>query len=465
LIPRKIKNNKLALKRKTKNMKKIITLVLTVFALTINAQTDIQKANRIDSIFSEYAKKNQFNGSVLISKKDKILLSKGYGMANFSYDVPNTATTKFKLASVSKQFTAMAILMLHEKGKLSVDDKLNKYIPDYPAGEKISIHHLLTHSSGIPNVTDLPKFDSIMVLPHTLEKTISYTKKLPLEFEPGSKFKYSNSGYILLSFIIEKTSGKNYGGFMKENIFEPLGMKNSGLYNQMEVMKNVAVGYHMGENEMEEVNYVDMSLPSGAGSLYSTVEDMFIWDRAFYSEKLVKKATLEKMITPFKDNYAYGLKIDNYGGHKLVTHSGGIQGFATITNHFPEDELYIVVLKNVENQTLFPANKVCKAIMYDQKFDLPIERKIASVDKKVFDKLVGNYELQPGFVLSITKADGKLYSQATGQGKCEIYPETEYKYFLKVVDAQLEFTKDDKGNATSLTLFQGGAKMPAKKLN
>ncbi len=445
-------------------MKKLLIILFSSVVITANSQTDETKAARIDSIFSVFTKKNMFSGSVLIAKKGKVLLSKGYGMANYSYDVPNRPDTKFKLASVSKQFTAMAILILEEKGKLSTEDKLSKYIKDYPNGDKISLYNLITHTSGIKEVTSLPFFDSISSQPHTLLQMISYTKDLPLDFEPGSKHQYSNSGYVLLTYIIEQVSGKSYGEFMQEAIFKPLGMKNSGLYNNSEVMKNFAMGYHSDENVLENVEFVHMSIPSGAGALYSTVEDLFLWDQALYTEKLVKKVSLVKMITPFKDGYACGLKIDNYNGHKWINHSGGIQGFATITNRFPDDELYITILKNVDNWNIFPANKVCRAIMFGDKYELPQERKIAAVDPKIFQKLTGDYELMPGFVMSITTEAGKIYAQATNQPRLEIYPESEYKYFLKVVDAQLEFTKDAKGNVTTLTLFQGGAKMPGNRV-
>lgn len=445
-------------------MKKVIIIIASVFALHLNGQTSEQKAAKVDSIFTVYNKQNKFNGSVLIAHKGKILLKKGYGMADFGHDVPNTSATKFKLASVSKQFTAMAIMILQEKGKLNVEDKLSKYIPDFPKGDKISVYNLITHTSGITNVTSLPNFDSIKVHKHTLEQNIALFKNKPLEFEPGTKMDYSNSGYILLSYIIEKASGKSYGTFMKENIFEPLGMKNTGLYEEGSVPKNMALGYSETDNGIANTAFIDMSIPSGAGALYSTVEDMYLWDQALYTEKLIKKSSLEKIFTPFKDNYAYGVKVDNYANHKMITHSGGIEGFATITYRFPDDELYIVILKNFDNQTFFPAHKISRAIMLDQKYELPVERKIAAINTNVYKSLVGEYELQPGFVFSVTSEPGKLFAQATNQPKIELYPEGEYKYFVKVVDAQFEFTKDEKGNISSLTLFQGGAKMPAKKI-
>ena len=445
-------------------MKQILFTLTLLCSMFLKAQNDETKIKRVDSIFTAYTEKKQFNGSVLIARKNKILLSKGYGLANFSQHIALRPQTKFKLASVSKQFTAMGILILQEKGKLSTEDKLSKFIPDYPSGDKITIHHLLTHTSGIPDVTGLPLYDSIVTLPHSIEKMISYTKFPPLEFEPGSKMRYSNSGYILLSYIIEKTSDKKLGEFFKSAIFDPLKMKNTGLWESKQAIANSAIGYNMHENGPVEAGYIDMSIPSGAGAIYSTVEDMFLWDRALYSDELVKKSTVEKMITPFKDNYAYGLRIDNYAGHKMINHGGGIQGFQTISMRFPDEELYIVILKNFENLTLFPAHKICRAIMYDQKFDFPVERKAVEINKSVYAKLIGEYELQPGFSLIITSSEGKIFAQGTNQPKLEIFPESEYKYFTKSVDALIEFTKNDEGNATSLILSQGGAKMPAKKI-
>ncbi|MCD6017191.1 MAG: beta-lactamase [Bacteroidetes bacterium] len=447
-------------------MKKTL-LILSIFtaSFAVKAQTtDQQRVNKIDSLFEVYAKKNMFCGAVSISKKGTSLLSKGYGMANYSFDIPNTVHTKFKLASVSKQFTAMAIMILQEQGKLNTDDKLIKFIADYPNGEKITVHHLLTHTSGIHNFTSNENYDSMMVLPHTLTEIISHFKNQKLDFEPGEKFNYSNSGYVLLSYIIEKASGKTYGEFITTQIFEPLGMKNSGAFEGNKLIKNLALGYTNGENGLENAGYIDMSIPAGAGALYSTVEDLQLWDSSFYTEKLVKKATLDKMMTPFKEGYAYGLMIDSYLKHPWINHTGGIQGFSTVINRFPEDELCIVILKNVDNYMAFSANKVCRAIMFDDKYELPVERVAAKIDKAVGQSLCGDYELDPGFVMTVTFEGERMFVQATGQPKIEIFSEGSYNYFCKAVNAQFEFSKDKKNNISSLTLVQNGQKMPGKKI-
>lgn len=444
--------------------KTVLLLSFFALALTVKAQTDQQKVQKIDSLLQAFAKKDMFTGAVSISKNGTTLLSKGYGMANYSYDMPNTAQTKFKLASVSKQFTAMAIMILQEQGKLSVDDKLTKYIADYPNGDKISIHHLLTHTSGIYNFTNDTNYEAIMMQPHTLTKLIGYFKDKKLDFEPGEKFSYSNSGYILLSYIIEKASGKTYAEFITTQIFEPLGMKNSGVFDGNKLVKNLAIGYTEGDNGLENTAYIDMSVPSGAGAVYSTVEDLQLWDRAFYTEKLVKKATLDKIVTPYKDKYAYGWFVDQYIGHPLIYHKGGIQGFSTIISRFPKDEVCIVVLKNIDNQMAFQPNKICRAIMFGDTYELPVERIALKIDKAVAQKLCGDYELEPGFVMTISLEGDKMFVLPTGQRKSEIFCEGAYSYFSKVVNAQFEFAKDKKGNITSLTLIQNGQQMPGKKI-
>ncbi|MCD6065481.1 MAG: serine hydrolase [Bacteroidetes bacterium] len=438
------------------------SLLMSVSGLL--AQDYQKRAQTLDSIFTIYGNKNMMTGSVLVAKNGKILLSKGYGMADNTKKTGNTGLTRFKLASVSKQFTAMGIMILQEQGKLSTDDKLSKYIPDYPNGDKIMVHHLLTHTSGIPSFTSLPVYDSIRTLPHTLDMLIGYSKYKPLEFDPGTKFNYSNSGYILLSYIIEKASGMKYAAFINKSVFKPLGMKNSGVCEGNKEVPGMAVGYTEENDKMVIAPFTDMSIPSGAGALYSTVEDMLIWDQSLYTEKLVKKETLQKIFTADKENYGYGWKISTFKGHKWISHNGGIEGFSTTMNRFTDDSLTVIILKNIDNQNFLPAHRLAFSVMFGLPYDLPVERKVVKVDESIYKKLCGEYEMEPDFTITITLEAGKLYSQATKQEKIEIFPEADYKYFYKVVNAQLDFEKNDKGEISGLILHQGGQNMPAKKI-
>jgi len=410
------------------------------------------------------AKIEKFNGSVLVAKDGNILLAKGYGVANAEHEIPNTPETKFRLGSITKQFTATAVLILQDQGKLKVTDLIGKYLSDAPkAWEKVTIHHLLTHTSGIPSYTDDPSYMKSMTKPETVESMIARFKDKPLEFEPGSKFRYDNSGYFLLGAIIDKVSGKPCGAFLKEAVFEPLGMTNTGYDRHATVLPKRASGYNRQGNGLVNAPYLDMNQPYAAGSLYSTVGDLFKWDRALKAGKPVSKAAMAAMFTPFKDKYAYGWAIDDRKGHKQIGHGGGINGFATDFERYPEDDVCVVVLCNV-----LPANpgKVTRdlaGIVFGETVALPRVRVVAKVDPKIYDDYVGKYQLAPTFVLTVTRDGDRIMTQATGQEKVEIFPESETKFFLKVVDAQVTFVKED-GKVAHLILHQNGRDMKAQRV-
>ena len=311
-------------------------------------------ASRVEEYMAARIARNHFSGSILIARDGKVLFSQGYGMANLELDVPNTPQTKFRLGSITKQFTAMAILILQERGKLNVQDKVKKYLPDAPkAWDDITIRHLLTHTSGIPNYTALPDFLKTLPVRVTLKELIAKFKDKPLDFKPGEKFSYSNSGYIVLGQIIETVAGQNYPSFLKQAILDPLKMNDTGYDNATAILKHRASGYtrRLGI-VLTNCDYVDMSIPHAAGALYSTVLDLLKWDQALYSEKLVPRKTIEAMFTPFKGNYGYGWLIDKKFGLTRYEHGGGIMGFVTIIERYPEEKLLVVALSNLENSPI-----------------------------------------------------------------------------------------------------------------
>jgi len=435
-------------------------LLLFVLGTSCSAQ-DIE--SKVDEYINAYLKIGKFSGSILIARKGIILLSKGYGMANYENDVPNISQTKFRLGSVTKQFTATSIMQLQEKGLLNVNDPISKYLPDYPNGEKITIHHLLTHTSGIPNFTSFPEYQRSIMLPSSVEKTIQLFKYKPLEFTPGEKFSYSNSGYILLGYIIEKVSGKSYEDYLKENIFQPLNMVNTGYDHHRPLIKHRASGYVLGANELVNADYIDMSTPYAAGGLYSTVEDLYLWDRALYTEKLVSKSSLNKMFTPFKGDYGYGWFIIKQFNRKLITHGGMVNGFYGYISRYIDDEVCIIVLSNIENAPVDKISIDLAAIVFGEKYEIPKVRTSIKIDPKIYDAYVGQYELASNFIITITRENNHLFAQATGQPKFRIYPESETKFFLKAVDAQITFIKNDEGEVTQLILHQYGRDYLAKK--
>lgn len=317
-------------------------IALALFALVA------LKAQNIESKADEAAKQNDFMGSVLAAQGGKIVFEKGYGMASLELDVPNTPQTKFRLGSITKQFTATAILQLAALGKLNVTDPVSKYITDAPAAWKdITIHHLLTHTSGVPNFTGFPDYEKTQREPVTPTELVARFENRPLDFEPGSKFKYSNSGYEVLGVIIEKVSGEKYEAYVKQHIFDPLDMHDTGYDHDTEIIKHRAAGYEIGKDgKRRNAAYIDMSIPYSAGSLYSTVEDLYRWDRALYTDKVLTSQWREKMFTPFLNNYAYGWFVRGEGRDKTIVHNGGVNGFSTVIERYPERNACVIVLQN-----------------------------------------------------------------------------------------------------------------------
>jgi len=420
---------------------------------------------RMEQVVQSYVTAKQFMGSVLVARGSEVLLDKGYGFADLEWDVPNSPTTKFRLGSITKQFTAASILLLEERGKLSVNDPVKKHMPDAPAAwDKITIYHLLTHTSGIPNFTSFPEYRSIEPFAKTPAELVTLFRDKPLDFEPGEKWSYSNSGYVLLGYLIEKITGESYAKFVQENIFTPLGMKDSGYDSNSAIIPHRARGYSPGPGGVVNTGYVDMTIPLSAGGLYSTTEDLLRWEQGLFGGKLLSAASLQKMTTPYKSDYAFGLLVHTAGGHKVIEHNGGIEGFNTVLRYFPDDKLTVAVLGN-ENG-LAPEDIAGKlgTVAEGGKVTLISERKEVHVDPKVYDSLAGRYELAPGVIMAVRRDGDRLTTQLAAQPTVEVFPEGEHDYFAKVVDAQITFVTDAQGKATELILHQNGMDQHAKRI-
>ncbi|HMQ68531.1 MAG TPA: serine hydrolase [Ignavibacteria bacterium] len=357
-------------------LKNAITFLL--FLLFTSQIFSQDKSQTIDDLVNKYYDYGQFNGSILVSENGKIILNKGYGYAEMEWKNPNTPDTKFRLASVSKQFTAMLIMQLVGNGMLSLDGKISEYLPYYrrDIGEKVTIRQLLTHSSGIFNYTDDPEVMQKTVRePMTVQELVVNLCSKQLDFEPGTNYSYSNSGYVILGAIIEEVTGKKYEDVLQENIFIPLNMKNSGYDHNSEIIENRASGYDKSIEGYTHSRYIDMSIPFSAGALYSTVNDMYLWDQALYTDKLVSKETLKLIFTPNLGDYGFGWHISDVdiGSLKknLVTHSGGIFGFNTLIMRYPEDGICIVILNNYSNGNIRELGNSISAILYEQDYKQP----------------------------------------------------------------------------------------------
>ncbi|MCM3871375.1 MAG: serine hydrolase, partial [Pyrinomonadaceae bacterium] len=522
------------------------------------------------------------------AENGKVIYKKGLGLAQMEWNIPNALDTRFRLGSITKQFTATLILQLVEQGKVKLDGKVSDYLPAYrkDIGEKVTIHQLLNHTSGIPSYTSLTGFVDVSRNPYSVEDFIKKYASNNLEFEPGSKFSYNNSGYFLLGAIVEKVTGQTYEKALKERILDPVGMKNTGYDHYRTLIEKRASGYQKTLEGYVNAPYLDMSIPYAAGSMYSTVEDLYLWDQALYTDRILSAPTKELMYKPNLDDYAYGWVVTKA---KLgtgtetapkIAHGGGINGFNTVIARFPAQQHLIVMLDNTsQGRNLARLEQAITNILYNQPYDtipMPIaevlhktiaekgidaglaqyrdlksrqpklydfaepelnglgyqlmrekklkeavevfklnveaypqgantydslgeaymtngdtelaiqnykkslelnpkntgaaamlkrlENKPAAAEANAYDAYLGEYEVNPTFVVKIFKEGEKLMTQATGQPAVELYPEAENKFFIKVVDAKITFTRDDKGAVNGLIIHQGGADTPAKKI-
>lgn len=350
--------------------RRVLLYALLTTAAILRSQTSVPAdfASRADRLCSGFVEQKKFMGSVLVARAGKPLFRKSYGFANAEWDVANTPDTKFRLGSITKQFTATAILQLVEQGKLRLDDPISKYYADAPkTWEKVTIHNLLNHTSGIPSYTGIPNFFGTgSKLPLTPAQIVKLTQDKPLEFEPGAKFAYDNTGYILLGYVIEKITGKPYAGYLRQAIFDPLGMKDTGYDVYEAILKHRASGYSMSGASMINSPYLDMTLPYAAGSLYSTVDDLSTWDRALYTDKVLTADSRKKMFTPGLSNYGYGWFIDQRFNRSHMEHGGGINGFNTVISRYPGDKVLVVVLSNLNSNIVEKIGTGLAALLFGE---------------------------------------------------------------------------------------------------
>jgi CubicO group peptidase (beta-lactamase class C family) len=411
---------------------------------------------RQDQIVQYWVDAQQFMGAVLVARGDKILFKKAYGSANLEWNIPNTPTTRFRIASVTKQFTAAAILLLEERGKLKLEDPISKYYADAPdAWSRITLKNLLQHTSGIPDFTQEPDMETWMTQRTAPTDSVKRVRDKPLQFEPGAEMRYSNTGYVLLGIAIEKASGTSYAAFLKQNIFDPLGMKDSGYDENEPILARRASGYMPGASGPVNAKYTDMSLPFAAGGLYSTVEDLLRWERALFGKKVLSESSLEKMIAPGKNDYGFGLYVTEKAGRLVIYHGGGIAGFNSQLAHYPKDGVTVVALSNLNG---FGADTIADqlgAVVHGETVNLPPVRKPVPVAKNILRKYVGTYQVGPNFVLWFTLEGDRLKGQATGQPPFFLTAESETKFAPTSFEGQIEFQMDASDKVTNVVVHQG----------
>jgi CubicO group peptidase (beta-lactamase class C family) len=530
---------------------------------------DAALAAKIDAVMAAVYKLGEPGAAIIVRKDGRTVFRKGYGLADLELGVPVAPDMIFRLGSITKQFTAISILLLAQDGKLSLQDEITKFLPDYPTqGKRITVEHLLTHTSGIQSYTDMPEWLPLWRKDMTVKELVDLFKDKPMTFEPGRSWAYNNSGYILLGAIIEKVSGQTYEEFVNGRIFKPLGLSSSSYDHTERVIPRRVVGYQEDKGRFINAPYLSMTQPYAAGSLLSTVDDLAVWSDAVFAEKLVRKEWLDKAFTPYKlangesTGYGFGWFVADFAGHRSIEHGGGINGFTTYEMTFPEDRIFIAILTNSaiggrapepravkiawlalglpeperkavtiaetgldafvgvyaderkrelyvsrEGKRLLaqrqgggkdeltavsatefflkddparfvfvkdPGGKVSglriqsrigpAQVLTRTDKPLPAERRAIKLDPKLYGRLAGEYELMPGFIIKILPRADRLFTQATGQPEVELFAESETRFFLKGVDAVVDFTLDASGAVTGLVLHQGGQDLPARKV-
>ena len=444
-------------------MKKIVCCVLiTSSAFKIVAQTIPEE---IDELLKAYTNQGSFNGAALVAQKGEVLLQKGYGYKNFAANTFNDPNTIFQIASLTNQFTSAIILRLQEEHTLSVQDKLSKYIPDYPDGDNITIENLLTQTSGIHNYDDGAFMVNNATKHIKTDSLIMLFKNAHTDFKPGEKYNYSNSNYILLGFIIEKITGKSYYSATRENIFQPLGMNHSGFDFASLKSTDKAIGYYkLNHKSNKTAAIVDSSVTYAAGSIYSTIGDLYKWDKALYTNKIIRDSSLQKAFTQFKNKYGYGWLIDSAYDKKAVMHEGGTLGFTSFIGRILEDSTCIILLDNTQSGGLLKIAEDINAILNKQPYDFPQQRAEIEVDTATLRLYIGDYQLTPEIILTIALEDGQLTVHATDDGKAELFAEKENYFYLKMTDTQIEFIKNAAGKISKLIFYDHGQKLEALKI-
>jgi CubicO group peptidase (beta-lactamase class C family) len=443
--------------------KNILIAVAFTSTLVLLAQ---DKNKKMEELVTAYAEQGKFNGNVVVTQKGAVVYEGSFGLRDAENKIPHQANDIFLIGSVTKQITSAVIMQLQEEGKLSVTDKLSKYFTGFPNGDKITIENLLTHTAGIHNYTDDEKIMKGDLTKHfSQQEMLAILKSYKPDFEPGAKWNYSNSGYSILGYIIEKVTGKPYETVVRQRIFTPLHMTTSGFDFADLSSPNKSKGYFsLADNKITPAPILDSSLPFSAGAVYTTLNDLAKWERAITTGKLIKPASWNKVFTPYKNKYGYGWGIDSLYGKLMTTHGGGIPGFSSYIMRFPKEEVAIIAFDNASGRQLALISNGLAAIMFDQSINKPSAHKEVTIDSSILQQYVGEYQLAPTFSITVTEEGNNLKAQATGQPQFDIYAEKEAFFFLKVVDAQIEFVKDESGKVTELILHQNGAHQKGKKI-
>ncbi|MBC3875134.1 serine hydrolase [Undibacterium flavidum] len=422
-----------------------------------------QDSQQLDRLVSSYYKAHEPGATVIVVKDGKTILRKAYGMSSLAEKRRMHADDVLRIGSITKQFTAVAIMMLVEQGKISLNDTVSKILPDYPkTGKKITVEHLLTHTSGIPNYTEKPDFKANSIKDISVNQMLDTFKNDPLEFEPGSHWIYSNSGYFLLGALIEKVSGETYAKFMEKNVFVPLDMKNTAYEGFERTKQKHAAGHSRDGSRFSASTPLSMSQPYAGGSLISTVDDMKLWDAAISTGKLLNAQSWKRVFTEYKlsngkgSQYGYGWFIRKLEDSPMISHGGGINGFTAFALRLPEEKVYVAVLTNSDGGLASPAmvaNRLAAKLIGKS---IP-NFKAIKLDAKTMDKLTGMYKIDDKNQYNFVREGDKFIMSSTNGPTMNLqaYSETGFFYDTNSL-TRIEFIKNVMEEGIKVIVYQNG---------
>jgi CubicO group peptidase (beta-lactamase class C family) len=451
-------------------MSRLPCLLLVSAVALAQSATDSQVSDNIKAYLSPFVQTGNFSGAVLVARGGRVLVREAYGMANYELRVPNSPETRFHIASVSKPFTAAAILQLQERGLLSTADRLSRFIPGFPNSDRITLDHLLTHTSGIPNVNNLPDYDVFARTPHTLPQLVAKFADLPLEFQPGADYRYSNSNYNLLALVIEKVSGQSYGDYLSQHIFDPAGMRDSAHDGDaLRLIPAVASGYEpYGISGYEKAHYLDWSNKTGNGSLYSTLDDLYRFDRALNTDNILKSSTRQKYFVESKGN-RYGWFIRKRSGHRVMSSNGRSPGFTAELDRFPDDDATIIILSNSYATTSQdPIAEGIAAILFGQQPPAIPTMQPASVEASTLARYAGEYQFGPDYFVpsakSLVTANSDFLLLEIGSFRTPLVPLSPTEFLERTFLGHITFSSNPQSEVQSLSYKYAGKEYVAHRV-
>ncbi len=418
---------------------------------------------KLDRYLTNLEQQGKLSASVLVAQKGKNLLCKGYGKANYEHMVSNTPKTKFDIGSITKQFTAMAIIQLVQAEKLKTSDTVASIFPDYPRGNEITIYHLLTNTSGLPH--DWEAANTGSGSPTNLVAVIDRFKNTPLAFKPGDKYQYSNCGFTLLAAIIEKVSGQSFENYLHDHIFAPIGMNDSGMLHNATIITNRAQGYHVADAGLFNAPCYEPGTYIGAGELYSTILDMYRWDRSLYTDQLLTKNFRMQLWKPNLENYGMGWVISQFHDHACVWHNGGSHDCHNMFMRFPDDDVCIIILGNFDlDSTPYIENIGIQlaGIVFGKRSP---KKDIIVPDPAAYDELLGQYKTNDGQIVTTIKDGDRFYVQRSGEGAHRMMSLSPTRFVEEYQPVEISFIKDAQGNIEKLVLQLNEEKIEAQKIN